>query len=184
MTIHNLYIFDRHCTCISFTSWTRPTAPPPSATPTSSSLSTDNQSQSQHQAMQQLGATGMSLEEEAKLVYGVVFSLRNMLGKLNNQSQAGPGGQQNGDGFIGYRTSTYRLHYFETPTGLKFVMNTDPTMDTMREALRTIYAQIYVEYVTRNPLLEQLRQKGVHPVHNDLFKGQLQRYVRSLPGFE
>ncbi|TPX56236.1 hypothetical protein PhCBS80983_g04694 [Powellomyces hirtus] len=126
--------------------------------------------------MQATGATGMSLEEEAKLVYGVVFSLRNLVSKLS----AKPGS----DGFISYRTSTYKLHYFETPTGLKFVLNTDPHMESMREALRTIYGQIYVEYVVKNPLMRQLTQSGVHPVQNDLFRGNLQRFVRSLPGFE
>ncbi|KAJ3146858.1 Trafficking protein particle complex subunit 1 [Geranomyces michiganensis] len=165
MTIHNLYIFDRHCHCISFTSWTRP-APPKQ----------DGQVDTAQQSMQSTGATGMSLEEEAKLVYGVVFSLRNLVSKL----AAKPGS----DGFISYRTSTYKLHYFETPTGLKFVMNTDPHADSMREALRTIYAQIYVEYVTKNPLMHQLAASGVHPVQNDLFRGNLQRYVRTLSSFE
>ncbi|CAO3639556.1 unnamed protein product [Cunninghamella echinulata] len=96
----------------------------------------------------------MSIEEEAKLVYGVILSLRNFVRKLstiggdhsnnNNNSQ---------DGFISYRTSTYRLHYYETPTGLKFVLNTDPNTEGMRSVLKQIYVQLYVDFVVKNGLM-------------------------------
>ncbi|KND05007.1 TRAPP subunit BET5 [Spizellomyces punctatus DAOM BR117] len=165
MTIYNLYIFDRHCKCVSFTSWTKPRT---TATSPESSSPGDV---TQGTAKGAIGATGMSLEEEAKLVYGVVFSLRNLVSKLN----AKPGSE----GFISYRTNAYKLHYFETPTGLKFVMNTDPHMDSMRDALRMMYSHIYVEYVTKNPL-----QRLDGPIENELFRNNLQKFVRSLPGFE
>ncbi|KAI9094131.1 Sybindin-like protein, partial [Phlyctochytrium arcticum] len=171
--IYNLYIFDRHCHCISFTSWIRPSAAnntTTSNTANSSSAGPTSTSTAQAGKGVTLGVTGMSLEEEAKLVYGVVFSLRNLVNKLISKP---------GEGFLSYKTNAYRLHYFETPTGLKFVMNTDPHMDSMRETLRTIYSHIYVEYVTRNPL-----HTFDTPIRNDLFRQNLQKYVRSLPGFE
>ncbi|TPX43564.1 hypothetical protein SeLEV6574_g04991 [Synchytrium endobioticum] len=198
MTIYNLYIFDRHCTCVFFTSWNRrtPSHPPPIApvsrsnlTPTPESIpeepsasditvSRSSSALAQQQAGQQVGLGGASasggdipFEEEAKLVYGVIFSLRNMTTKLT--------GKGVGDGFISYRTSVYKLHYFETATGLKFVLNTDPNMESCREALRQIYAQIYVEYVTKNPLV-----KYDTPITNELFRVTLQKFVRSMPGFD
>ncbi|KAI7866616.1 Sybindin-like family-domain-containing protein [Spinellus fusiger] len=85
----------------------------------------------------------ISIEEEAKLVYGVVLSLRNFVRKLSKSQ----------DGFISYKTSTYRLHYYETPTGLKFVMNSDPNTESLRTVLKQIYVQLYVEFVVKNGLM-------------------------------
>jgi hypothetical protein len=48
--------------------------------------------------------------------------------------------------FICYRTSQYKLHYYETPTNIKFVMLTDTKANNMRLALHQIYVNLYVEY--------------------------------------
>lgn len=131
MTIHNLYIFDRHCQCIYFQKWTHS-----KANTTTSSTSNNNSSQLGNSSSrlgglatsssrfstsssatssaadqsspnanslirsednhhlqtggitQQSGlAAGsvISIEEEAKLVYGVVLSLRNFVRKLSGK---------------------------------------------------------------------------------------------------
>ena len=130
MTIHNLYIFDRHCQCIYFQKWTHSKS---TAAVTSSSNTGNNTSQlgnsssrlgslatsssrfstssaassaADHSSpsanslvrsedntlqtgvTQQSGlAAGsvISIEEEAKLVYGVVLSLRNFVRKLSGK---------------------------------------------------------------------------------------------------
>jgi hypothetical protein len=129
MTIHNLYIFDRHCQCIYFQKWTHNT----STSKTNSSQSTSVNSSSQlatSNSNSRLGLnsssrfstssatssnaesspnsnslvrsedhlqTGVtqqsglaagsviSIEEEAKLVYGVILSLRNFVRKLSGK---------------------------------------------------------------------------------------------------
>lgn len=48
--------------------------------------------------------------------------------------------------FVSYRTSQYKLHYYETPTNIKFVMLTDIKSPSMRVALQQIYINLYVEY--------------------------------------
>lgn len=48
--------------------------------------------------------------------------------------------------FVCYRTCQYKLHYYETPTNLKFVMMTDTKANNMRLALHQIYVNLYVEY--------------------------------------
>jgi hypothetical protein len=134
MTIHNLYIFDRHCQCIYFQKWTH--SKTNAATTTSSTSNTNNNSQLGNSSSrlgglatsssrfstsssaassvadqnspnansltrsednhhlqtggitQQSGlAAGsvISIEEEAKLVYGVVLSLRNFVRKLSGK---------------------------------------------------------------------------------------------------
>ena len=51
--------------------------------------------------------------------------------------------------FISYRTGHYKLHYYETPTSLKFVMVTDTKTSNLRIVLHQIYVGLYVEYGRR-----------------------------------
>ncbi|KAI8073457.1 Sybindin-like family-domain-containing protein [Gilbertella persicaria] len=169
---------------------------------------TNEDSNTHNQTMQQSGmAAGsvISIEEEAKLVYGVVLSLRNFVRKLNG----------NQDGFISYKTTTYRLHYYETPTGLKFVMNSDPNTENLRLVLKQIYIQLYVEFVVKNGLMRfddtrweishgllsqpppssseehtSITQTSALPssppgnISNELFRIAVDRFIRSLKSFE
>jgi hypothetical protein len=48
--------------------------------------------------------------------------------------------------FISYRTGQYKLHYYETPTNIKFVMLTDTQTLNMRNVLHQIYVNLYVEF--------------------------------------
>ena len=93
-------------------------------------------------------------DDEAKLVFGTVFSLRNMARKL--------GGEDDRYvffpsiflrikltevySFVSYSTNQYKLHFYETPTNTKFVMITDCKSHSMRVALQQIYINLYVEY--------------------------------------
>ncbi|KAJ3278657.1 Trafficking protein particle complex subunit 1 [Borealophlyctis nickersoniae] len=178
MTIYNIYIFDRHCRCIFFTEWKRrsqqpsltdgPTGPDGAA---GAAGGGGNQPATGGGMVGTGGKADIAFEEEAKLVYGVVFSLRNLINKLTPK--------QGSEGFTSYRTNVYKLHYFETASGLRFILNTDPHMDSMRDTLRSIYSNIYVEFVTKNPL-----QPFDTPIKNDLFKTSLNRFMRSVPGFD
>ena len=78
----------------------------------------------------------LSAQDDAKLIFGTIFSLRNMVRKL--------GGDE--DNFISYRTGQYKLHYYETPTNIKFVMLTDTKTSNLRIVLHQIYVNLYVEY--------------------------------------
>ena len=138
MTIYNLYIFDRNCQCLYYKEWVR-----------------------QKQA-------GISRDEEFKLMYGMIYSLKSLLSRLSTTSAK--------DSFTRYCTSSYSLHFFETPTGLKFVLNTDKDSVGVREVLNNIYSKIYVEYVVRNPLC-----KPGACIDSELFTKQLDSYVQTLP---
>lgn len=48
--------------------------------------------------------------------------------------------------FISYRTGQYKLHYYETPSSIKFVMLTDTQTLNMRNVLHQIYVNLYVEF--------------------------------------
>jgi hypothetical protein len=80
------------------------------------------------------------------------------------------------DSFLSYRTSQYKLHYYETPTNTKFVMLTDTKSGSMRIALQQIYVNCYVEYVVKNPL-SPVEHPGGIGVNNELFEASLEQFV-------
>ncbi|ROW17506.1 hypothetical protein VPNG_00927 [Cytospora leucostoma] len=139
MTVYSFYIFDRHT--------------PAAATgrphhPVSKSTRAQN---------------------DAKLIFGTVFSLRNIVRKLGGED----------DAFITYRTGQYRLHYYETPANLRFVMLTDTSTMSMRNVLHQIYINLWVEYVVKNPL-SPVEHKGGAGVKNELFEMGLDQFIRGL----
>ncbi|UKZ80723.1 hypothetical protein TrVFT333_008486 [Trichoderma virens FT-333] len=117
MVVYSFYIFDRHTECVYVKSWM-----PAQSPGTAPVLSTSS--------------------DDAKLVFGTVFSLRNMVRKLGGDD----------DAFISYRTGQYKLHFYETPANLRFVMVTDTGSASMRNVLHQIYINLWVEYVVKNPL--------------------------------
>ena len=46
------------------------------------------------------------------------------------------------DGFLYYKTSKYMLHYLETSSGVKFILNTDVNAQGVRDLLQQIYSQV------------------------------------------
>jgi len=116
-------------------------------------------------------STGLPFDEEAKLVYGVILSLRNMIRKLSGRDEQ----------FVNYRTSGYKLHVYETASGYKFVMLGDPHGDSLRFILRQIYLGPFLEYVVRNPLATMdSRERGID---NEYFRASIDRLVRGLSVF-
>ncbi|KUL88100.1 hypothetical protein ZTR_04052 [Talaromyces verruculosus] len=161
MTVYAFYIFDRHAECIYKRRWQgRPTS--------ISSKSSLPASQLQQGNNAGPGGTSRSADDDAKLIFGTVFSLRNMVRKLGGED----------DSFISYRTSQYQLHFYETPTNIKFVMLTDLKSPSMRIALQQIYVNLYVEYVVKNPLSPVEHPGGVG-VNNELFEESLEQFVVS-----
>ncbi|KAM9414411.1 trafficking protein particle complex subunit 1 [Pholidichthys leucotaenia] len=138
MTVHNLYIFDRDGNCLYYHEWNR-----------------------KKQA-------GISKEEEFKLMYGMLFSIRSFVSKMSPLDMK--------DGFLSFQTSKYRLHYYETPSGLKFVLNTDLSVANARETLNSIYTNLYVELIVKNPMCSPSQT-----LDSELFISRLDAFIRALP---
>lgn len=98
-------------------------------------------------------------------MYGSLFSIKSFVNKISPIDPR--------EGFLFYKTNKYALHFFETPSGLKFVMNTDTSSSGVKEMLQQLYAKVFVEYAVRNPLW----MPGT-PVTSDLFKVKLDEFVR------
>lgn len=165
MVVFSFYIFDRHAECIYKRTWlSRPV----------SIASKISRPASEVPALQNgtyagLGHSSRATDDDAKLLFGTVFSLRNMVRKLGGDD----------DNFVSYRTSQYKLHFYETPTNIKFVMLTDTKSPSMRIALQQIYINLYVEYVVKNPLSPVEHPGGVG-VNNELFERSLEQFVTQV----
>lgn len=108
----------------------------------------------------------MDLRSDQKLMFGFLFSLKQLVGKMSPKE---------GGGFYACSTNTFKLNYYEPPTGLRFVLTTDLASGDMRESLRHIYSNIYVECLVKNPLW-QPEEELTCP----LFTQTLERYIASL----
>ncbi|KAI0919481.1 hypothetical protein AcV5_001534 [Taiwanofungus camphoratus] len=191
MTIYSLYIYDRHCICVYYQDWHRTKRPRPAleggilpavsaalyprqeepAPDSASTFSSPRNTLSStsgllvavnedmprtpppqpSQVQPHPPTAALTFDEEAKLVYGVVLSLRNMIKKLSGRDEQ----------FVSYQTSTYKLHLYETLSGYKFIILSDPKVDSLRFVLRQIYAGPFLEYVVRNPLATMDSREGL-----------------------
>lgn len=166
MTVYSFWIFDRHSDCIFHREWKNVDR---------NSLETQANRRSASSTIDFPRAKPLpvprSIQDETKLIFGIVFSLRNIVRKLTDE-----------DSFEVYTTSKYRLHYFEPASNIKFVLITDPKVDNLVNVLRQIYVSLYVEYVVKNPLspIEHTNGEGVN---NQLFAMGLEAFMTSLPFF-
>lgn len=114
--------------------------------------------------------TDDELEEQHKLTFGMLFSLNKFC-----QSISPVGGCQ---GINSFRTKNYKLHYLETATCLKLVLTTDPNVGDLKEQLKSIYRDVYVECVSRNPL----HQRG-EAITSKAFTQALEKCVKGIACF-
>lgn len=178
MVVYSFFIFDRHTECIYQRRWNA-IASDPSKRESTGSTTLNAQVDLPAPPSTAPFVNGAShhprrtalekRKDDAKLLFGVIFSLRGMVRRLG-----GPD-----DEFISYSTGEYKMHYYETPTSLKFCMLTDLKTGNLRVVLHQIWANLYVEYVVRNPLSPVEHTGGVG-VNNELFEMGLDRFVVRL----
>ncbi|KAK9899015.1 snare-like protein [Cystobasidium minutum MCA 4210] len=128
----------------------------------------------QQQAATQPQKRGLPFDEECKLVYGVIFSLRSMMKKLSSKED---------EAFISFRTSTYKLHLFETLSGFKFVLFSDANVDSLRFVLRQIYQGAFVEFVLRNPMIEVDSRVSGEGIDSQAFRMSVHKFISELSVF-
>ena len=98
--------------------------------------------------------TALPQEHSRQLLMGLTYSLRNMLRRLSPAASTSPL-----DYSFDYVTSKYRLLYYEPASSWRFIMLVDaqPTTPTtngsLESVLRTVYTDLFVEAIVRNPLV-------------------------------
>lgn len=117
----------------------------------------------------------LPLDQEAKLIYGVVYSLRHMVRKLGGPAET----------FHNFSTSTYTLTHMQTPTMYTFVLITDPPPArsdkgplaslagtspipgtngmTLRGVVRELWRGPWVQYAAAHPLVPATEREAYTP---------------------
>mmetsp|Transcript_35834 Transcript_35834/g.78242 ORF Transcript_35834/g.78242 Transcript_35834/m.78242 type:complete len:142 (-) Transcript_35834:152-577(-) len=85
--------------------------------------------------------------DDRKMMFGLLFSLKAFVSKADPSSNG-----EEEPTFVSYRTDKYKLHYLENPSGIRFVLLSQPNAGEMREFLKHVYDTCYVEHVVKNPL--------------------------------
>ncbi|KAJ2535187.1 hypothetical protein IWW35_006828, partial [Coemansia sp. RSA 1878] len=70
-------------------------------------------------------------------------------------------------------TKNFRMHCFQTPTGIKFIAATDLLLTDLTDALKSVY-RLYCDYALKNPFynLEM-------PIRSDMFDTMLLKLVQT-----
>lgn len=157
MTIYSFWIFDKHCNCIYDREWTLLGNP---------KSGTTNSKQN---------------DDIAKLLYGIIFSLRSISGKLTTA------GSDNANEIRSISTGKFRVHTYCTATGLWFILLTDFKPINYDKILKHIYANIFVKDISCNYLSPydfaeneaEMRGQGVRKITNRHFMGNLEKYLET-----
>lgn len=150
MTIHSFFIFDRHCNCIYNREYS-------------------------HEANDNGTINKNNQSDGAKLLFGMLYSLKNMASKL-------------GDGDMNnllksFSTSKYRTHFLESATGLKFVLISDTSIDNLQNVLWELYSNYYVKNIAFNSL-SAVDFKEDEKISNSNFIVETDKFLQSLAVFQ
>lgn len=119
--------------------------------------------------------------DDQKMMFGLFFSLKTFAAAMDpkisdDKPQLGaPLKIGQACTFKSFRTNNYKLHFMESPSGVKIVFNTDQSVGNLADCLAYIYSNLYVEYVLKNPLYDPGQ-----PFSCELFSNNLNRYIRSI----
>lgn len=73
-------------------------------------------------------------DQELKLMFGMIHSINSFVGKISPSDFK--------DGFLSFSTNKYKLHYFESSTGIKFILITDVGIPNAQDTLMKIYSKV------------------------------------------
>ena len=102
-------------------------------------------------------------------MFGLLFSLKDLVNSFS-QSQLDV---LEREPFHSYATDEYKLHYFETATGLRFVLTTDPKVGRKTELLKAVYRK-YIDTWVKSPFY---RRRA--PIDSAAFAEQLDALLSS-----
>ncbi|KAJ1497737.1 TRAPP subunit bet5 [Coelomomyces lativittatus] len=172
--IYHLYVFNRHCQCIYFHQFHN--------SPDSKfgfSLNSLNG---------RLTSMPDELDEHCKLVYGVIYSVRNFVNKLKKEET--PPLKDSviveNSPYTCFSTSHFKLHFLETLTRMQWVLVTskDVNNQTIKKLLFSMYQEAYINFVVKNPLIDmenklKLNETETPWIGNAKFKTELEHLIQN-----
>jgi hypothetical protein len=133
------------------------------------------------------------IAEDQHLLYGMLWSMKLFCAKMSPDDATTAAGTGRTELHC-FRTSGYKLHYYESGTGVKLVAITDPATPDLHETLAALYRDVYVECVVKNPFVPLHDPAAAttatatatvdHPINCDLFSDTLAKFVKQLPCFK
>ena len=81
--------------------------------------------------------------DDEMLMFGLVFSMRELTKQMSPTEVTS---------FNTFNSAEFKVHDFQTATGLRFILCSDHAVEDLTKHLLNIYKNIYVEYVSKNPL--------------------------------
>mmetsp|Transcript_3263 Transcript_3263/g.7162 ORF Transcript_3263/g.7162 Transcript_3263/m.7162 type:complete len:173 (-) Transcript_3263:1756-2274(-) len=136
------------------------------------------------------------LSEQRKLIFGMLFSLRELVGSLTPEGES-PALQS-------VKTGAGTLHCYETISGLRIALytnnnpnmgstarNLDTSKTSFQNALKHIYSELWVDCVVRSPLYRpgdiqvdgHGNDVGRFDIRSTNFEKKLDAYLASMPWF-
>jgi hypothetical protein len=132
MVCFTLYIFDRTGACLAYREWLRPK-------PVSRGAGTDS--------------------DDRRQMFGLLWTLANACAALDPTAPTRtPLGAPRRLGSSSCRlhsftaAGAYKLHYLESPTGLRVALSTSPEAGDLRGCLADLYGDVIAPFLARNPL--------------------------------
>ncbi|KAJ2763444.1 hypothetical protein IWQ57_005559 [Coemansia nantahalensis] len=116
------------------------------------------------------GQTAQLSSNEALIFAGTFHGIHALASRV---SPALKGGAARDMGIQSIDTKGFRLHCYQTPTGLKFLAVTDLLRTSLADVLARVY-RLYCDYALKNPFysLEM-------PIRSDLFDAKLRQLVQA-----
>ena len=99
----------------------------------------------------------------------MLFSLKDLTSKLSPTSL---------DEIHTVKTNAFTLHHFESMTGMVFVLNTDANTSDLYQSLQSIYCNIYIDCISKNPLYKFNPNQKIECA---LFSKRLDEFIATLP---
>eukprot|EP01088_Endostelium_zonatum_P008360 TRINITY_DN21139_c0_g1_i1.p1 TRINITY_DN21139_c0_g1~~TRINITY_DN21139_c0_g1_i1.p1 ORF type:complete len:162 (+),score=35.23 TRINITY_DN21139_c0_g1_i1:37-486(+) len=115
-------------------------------------------------------AAALDAEEMKRNTFGLVFELKRFLSKLSPSPTA--------PDYFSYTTNKYKLHVYETATSMRFVLLTDTKTGNMKQQLKKIYSDVYVETVVKS--LEPRNPEDPSIQGNKQFTHELNLFLSSI----
>ncbi len=85
-------------------------------------------------------------EDRERLLFGLLFSMRRSVARM---SPCGKPSQ-----LSCYTTNSYKMHFYQSPTGYMFALFTTVTKGSLRDKLKQYFNQVFLPDVVMNPLYE------------------------------